>query len=174
MEPLDDPKMPHSVRPYASEIMAITDKVCLEHLDTEYAQLCRRVIGKLARKRPTPLIRGDVRIWAGGVLYAVGQLNFLFDPAEAMHLSADQLSDLLGVKKTTMANKAKLLRDLIKLDRFDLEFTSKKIQESNPLTWMVLIDGMPVDVRRLPVEIQRRIFEHGLIPYVPGEDANHD
>lgn len=38
--------------------MAVTDAVCLEHLDIEYADLCRRVVGKLGRKRPSPLLRG--------------------------------------------------------------------------------------------------------------------
>ncbi len=42
----------------------MTDAVCLEHLDIEYADLCRRVVGKLGRKRPSPLLRGDLRIWA--------------------------------------------------------------------------------------------------------------
>ncbi len=83
---MDHVNVPHAVRPYADQVVAVTDAVCLEHLDIEYADLCRRVVGKLGRKRPSPLLRGDLRIWASGVVYAVGQLNFVFDPAQMMAL----------------------------------------------------------------------------------------
>lgn len=104
---LAEPKIPQAVRPYADRVVAATDAACLEHLDEEYADLCRCLVGKLARKRPSPLARGDVGIWAAGVVYAIGQLNFLFDKSQMVHLTADQLSDVLNVKKTTMANKAR-------------------------------------------------------------------
>lgn len=80
---------------------------------------------------------------------------------------------MLGVKKTTMANKAKMVRDLLKLNHFDPEFTSKSVMDSDPLQWMVFINGFPVDVRQLPLEAQRHIFEQGLIPYVPGEEPSN-
>jgi len=75
--------------------VAATDAVCLEHLDEEDAGLCRKVVGKLGRKRPCPLTRGDLGIWAAGVVYVVGQLNFVVDPAQTPHASADQLSAFL-------------------------------------------------------------------------------
>ena len=78
---MDDVNVPHAVRPYAGQVAAVTDAACREHLDVEYAELCRAVVGKLGRKRPSPLTRGDLRIWAAEVVYAVGQLNFVFDPA---------------------------------------------------------------------------------------------
>jgi len=98
------PKVHTAIRPYTDQIMAVTDAVCAAHLDAEYAELCRRVVGRLGRKRPSPIVRGDLRIWAAGVVYAVGQLNFIFDPARTPHATADQLSTWMGVKKTTMAN----------------------------------------------------------------------
>jgi uncharacterized protein DUF6398 len=51
-------------------------------------------------------MRGEVRIWAAGVIYALGQVNFLFDRTQTPHMTADQLAAALGVVKTTMANKA--------------------------------------------------------------------
>jgi Domain of unknown function (DUF6398) len=83
--------VPHAVRPYADQGVAATDAVCMEHLDVAYAGLCRKVVGKLGRKRPSPLTRGDRGIWVTGVVYAVGHLNFVFDPARAPHATADQL-----------------------------------------------------------------------------------
>lgn len=165
---MDHVNVPHAVRPYADQVVAVTDAVCLEHLDVEYAELCRGVVGKLGRKRPTPLTRGDLRVWAAGVVYAVGQLNFVFDSSQTPHATADQLSWWLGVKKTTMANKARLIRDTLKLSHFDGEFMRRDLADASPLTWLLEVDGMPVDVRLAPLHLQVQAFELGLIPYVPG------
>ena len=160
--------VPHAVRPYVDHVVAVTDAVCRDHLDEEYADLCRAVVAKLGRKRPSPLVRGDLRIWAAGVVYVVGQLNFLFDPSQTPHASAEQLSEWLGVKKTTMGNKARLIRDTLKLSHFDTEFTRRDLVESNPLTWLLQVDGVLVDIRTAPLHLQVHAFELGLIPYVPG------
>lgn len=160
--------VPRAVRPYADQVVALTDAVCREHLDEEYADLCRALVGKLGRKRPSPLTRGDLRIWAAGVVYAVGQLNFVFDPEQTPHATADQLSEWLGVKKSTMSNKARLIRDSLKLSQFDTQFMRKDLVEASPLTWILQVDGIPVDIRRAPAHLQVQAFELGLIPYVPG------
>jgi hypothetical protein len=73
---------PTAMRGHLGEILAMTDQLCFEHLDAEYAELCRRLVAKLARKRPSPLVRGALRTWAAGAIYAVGSNNFLFDPSE--------------------------------------------------------------------------------------------
>ena len=66
---MDHVNVPHAVRPSADQVVAVTDAVCRAHLDMEYADLCRAVVGKLGRKRPSPLTRGDLRIWAAGGAY---------------------------------------------------------------------------------------------------------
>jgi len=57
-------RVPKALRPRFDEICALTDRFCAERLDAEYAELCRKLVAKLARKRPSPLERGDPRIWA--------------------------------------------------------------------------------------------------------------
>jgi len=165
---MDDVSVPHAVRPYVDRVVAVTDAVCRAHLDKEYADLCRGVVGKLGRKRPSPLTRGDLRIWAAGVVYAVGRLNFVFDPSQSPHATADQLSEWLGVKKTTMANKARSIRDTLKLNDFDGQFMRRELVEASPLTWLLEVDGMLVDIRQAPGHLQVQAFELGLIPYLPG------
>src|SRR4051794_26602240 len=64
-----DVRIPRAMRAAAQPIVEVTDDVCRLHLDEEYAQIARRLVARLARKRPSPLVRGDARIWAGGVLY---------------------------------------------------------------------------------------------------------
>lgn len=174
MAELKDPKMPQEMHETGMMVIGITDEFCLLHLDAKYAQLCRNAVGKLARKRPSPLLRGDLRIWASGVIYALASNNFLFDQSQPMHQSAEQLSELLGVKKTTMGNKGTMVRNLLKMGMMDPEYTHPDLMKDNPLAWMLLIDGIAMDVRMLPVEFQRKAFAMGLIPYVPGEEVTDE
>ncbi|MGA2321932.1 MAG: DUF6398 domain-containing protein [Solirubrobacteraceae bacterium] len=158
-------RVPTAMRGHVGEILAITDRVCFEHLDAEYAELCRRLVAKLARKRPSPLERGALRTWAAGAIYAVGSNNFLFDPSEAPHLTADRLSELLGVPKSTMAAKAKRIRDALGLDaRMDVEFCRHELLADHPLAWLVQVDGIIIDARQLPAELQVEAHRRGLIP----------
>jgi len=63
------------------------------------------LVARLARKRPSPLVRGDTRIWAAGAIYTIGHVNFLFDRTQQPHLTAEQLASRLGVVKTTMPTR---------------------------------------------------------------------
>ena len=67
-------QIPESLRDDCEEIFKLTDAFCAKHLDAEYGQLCRMLIAKLARKRPSPLARGDLRIWAATALYVIAAL----------------------------------------------------------------------------------------------------
>jgi hypothetical protein len=103
---LDGLRVPKALRLVADEIVAITDAVCRAVLDEEYGDLARRAVAKLARKRPSPLTTGRRATWAAGVVYALGQANFVSDPATEPHVTADELSEAFGVAKSTMGSKA--------------------------------------------------------------------
>ena len=90
----------------------------------------------------------------------------MFDPQQTPHATADQLSGWLGVKKTTMANKARLIRDTLALSHLDSEYMRRDLVEASPLTWPLEVDGLLVDIRHSPVQFQVRAFELGLIPFV--------
>lgn len=156
--------VPHALRPDVEQIVALTDGLCDEHLDAEYARLCARLVAKLSRKRPSPLLRGDLRIWAAATIYTVGSVNFLFDRSQPLHLTSDDLSDLTGVPKSTMANKAKQIRDLLGLGRLDLELCRRDMIERHPSAWYVQVDGLIVDARQLPEALQDECRRRRLIP----------
>jgi Domain of unknown function (DUF6398) len=164
---LDELKIPKALRPVAEEIAEITDAVCGAILDEEYASLARLAVAKLARKRPSPLLNGRRATWAGGVLYALGQVNFLFDSSQEPHVTADELSAGLGVAKGTLSAKAKQVRDVLGIDHFSPEFQRADIVATNPAVWLVVVDGLALDARSLPVSLQVAAFQRGLIPYVP-------
>ena len=160
-EPL---RIPAALRDRARQIIDVTDAACRECLDGEYARLARELVARLARKRPSPLVRGDVRIWAAGVIYALGQVNFLFDRTETPHMTADELAEALGVVKTTMANKAGLINRTLDIGIYEPELMRAAMLEQHPMTWMVMVDGFIVDARTLPPDMQDEARRRGLIP----------
>jgi Domain of unknown function (DUF6398) len=164
---LDELKIPRGLRPVAEEIVGITDSVCLSVLDEEYADLARRAVAKLARKRPSPLQAGRRATWAAGVVYALGQVNFLSDPASEPCVTADQLRAAFGVATSTMSSKARQVRDLLRMSHFSPEFQRADVVAQNPLAWIIEVNGLAVDARHVPPGIQAEAYRRGLIPYIP-------
>ncbi len=164
-------RIPTAMRERTREIVAITDTACVACLDEEYAFLCRQFVARLARKRPSPLVRGNARIWAAGAIYAIGQQNFLFDRSQQPHLTSDQLAAQLGVVKTTMANKAALISKTLNLGAFEPDLTHSATLEQHPLAWLVEIEGFIVDARMLPADVQDEARRRGLIPDLDGRRA---
>src|SRR5580700_5782520 len=97
MTDLADLRIPAAMRPVAEQVIAVTDRVCADLLDEEYADLARNVVAKLARKRPSPMQSGRVATWAGGVICALGQVNFLFDRSTEPYVTHDDLADAFGL-----------------------------------------------------------------------------
>ncbi len=160
-------KVPNAMRAVVEEIVGVTEAVCLAVLDEEYADLARQMVAKLARKWPSPLTAGRRVTWAAGVVYALGQANFLFDPASQPRVTADQLSEAFGVAKNTMAAKARQVRDLLRISPLSIEFQRADVVAQNPMVWIISVNGLAVDARYVPLDIQEEAFDCGLIPYIP-------
>ncbi len=160
--------VPETMQTRYQEIIALTDTICQEKLNTEYAALCRELAATLARKRPSPLTSGQVKTWACGIVYTIGFVNFLFDKTQTPSMRADELCAWFGVASSTGGNKAKQIRDMLRITQFDPRWTLPSLVDQNPMVWMVTVNGFMVDARQLPVELQKEAFRKGLIPYVPG------
>ncbi|MBN2433200.1 MAG: hypothetical protein JXQ27_17150 [Acidobacteria bacterium] len=161
--------VPGSVAPFYSAIVNLTDAVCNQHLNSEYAELSRRLAATLARKRPSPIIRGKPEIWACAIIYALGTVNFLFDKSQTPHMRADELCAGLGVNQSSGANKAKVIRDMLKMYPLDPNWCLPSRLDDNPVIWILQVNGMMVDVRYMPREVQVIAYEKGLIPYIPAD-----
>jgi hypothetical protein len=165
---MTEEKIPEKIQAVYDEITELTDTVCKQHLNAEYAELSRRLAAKLSRKRPSPLASGRAKTWAAGILYALGQMNFLFDKSQTPHLSADQLCALFDVSQNSASAKAKLIRDTFKMYQLDHNWMLPSRMDDNPLVWMVMVNGYIVDIRNLPREVQEEAYRKGIIPYMPG------
>jgi len=156
--------VPQQMQPVYDEITHLTDAVCRDHLDDEYGQLCRKLAAALARKRPSPLVRGKPEIWACAIVYALGTVNFLFDKTQTPYLRADDLCRLFGVSQSSAANKAKQIRDMFDMVQADPRWYRPSQMNDNPIAWRVMVNGFIVDVRMMPREIQEEAYRKGLIP----------
>lgn len=135
------------IKKLAENLASLTDSFCDKCLNTEYKDLCRRMVLKLSRKRNVPFIYGKPEIWAATIVYAIGQINFLFDKSTRPYCTADDICKHFGTSKSTTGQKAKVIRDMLKLSYWNPEFSTKHMLESNPLKGFVITDGfiMPAD-----------------------------
>jgi len=111
---------------------------------------------------------GRVDSWACGVVYALGFVNFLFDKSQEPHMNAAELCAAFGVAKGTGAAKSKAVRDALGMTQMDPNWYLPSKMDDNIMAWMISVNGLIVDARSLPLEIQEIAYEKGLIPYVPG------
>jgi hypothetical protein len=150
----------------------MTDAFCQTRLNEEYMALCRKLAEKLAAKRPLPLLRGEPRTWACGIIRTIGWVNFLDDRSQSPHMKLPVIDQALGVAESTGQGKAKTIRQLLKIHQFDHRWTLPSRWESNPLIWTLQdSNGFMIDIRQQPVAMQRAAFKQGLIPYVPADRA---
>jgi len=150
-------------------IVERTDRVCDEHLNDEYKDLCRQATAALCRKRPSRLQRGRKDIWACAVVYAMARVNFLFDRTQEPHMTQLELCNAFGVNSSTASQKAALVMKALNTHQMDPNWCLPSKLDDNPLAWMIAVDGIPVDVRMLSVEFQEIAYKKGLIPYIPSQ-----
>ena len=154
--------IPESLRHDCQEIFKLTDSFCAEHLDLEYGQLCRadRQAGT-----ETPFATGPRRSPnLGRYIYTIGSINFLFDPSQDIFMTGDQISVLTGIPKSTLTNKAKQVRDSLELYQFHPEFSRWRLLANSPVAWFVEFNGLIVDARTLPSDVQAEARRKRLIP----------
>ena len=161
-----------TVQEVLKQVVAMTDAFCQTRLNEEYMALCRKLAEKLAAKRPSPLLRGELRTWACGIIRTIGWVNFLDDRSQSPHMKLPVIDQALGVAESTGQGKAKAIRQLLKIHQFDHRWTLPSRWESNPLIWTLQdSNGFMIDIRQQPVAMQRAAFKQGLIPYVPADRA---
>ena len=162
-------RVPVKMRAKFEDIVALTDEFCQERLNEEYRQVVREATAALCRKRPSPLVRGRIDIWACGIVLAVGSVNFLYDRSQDPHLSSAEVCDGFGVKNSTASNKSRVIRDELGMRPLDLDWCLPSLLDRHPLAWLIEVNGLLVDARYVPKEVQEIAFEKGFIPYVPGK-----
>ncbi|XZE20680.1 DUF6398 domain-containing protein [Pirellulaceae bacterium SH449] len=151
------------------QIAELVDSFCKEHLNDEYADLCRKLVEKLARKRPTPLVSGKPSSWASGIVRTIGWVNFLDDSSRKPHMKLTAIDKAFGVGESTGQGKSMLIRKMFKIRPMDPEWSLRSRINQNPMSWMIQVNGFMVDARFLKREVQEEAFRKGLIPFIPAD-----
>lgn len=136
------------------KLIKMTSDFCDVYLDEDYKRLCEKLIRKMSRKRIVPFLSGRIEIWAAAIVYAIGSINFLFDRSFKPYVSAEDICNYFNTSKSTTSQKAKVIRDMFKLKHWDERFSTMHMIENNPLSNLVMLNGLIVDIRSLPAEIQ--------------------
>ena len=152
-------------------ITTLTDAFCRDHLNDEYRELAQRMTAALCRKRPSPLTSGQPRTWACGIVYVLGQINFLTDPSTQPFMTTADLCARFGVGQSTASAKARVISQALDTSRLNPEW-SLSLLDRNPLVWMAEVNGFLVDLRDMPREVQQIAFDKGMIPYIPADPEN--
>ena len=159
--------IPKDMQARFDEITQLTDAFSQAYLNDEYAELCRQLTATLCRKRPSPLSQGKAPTWACGIIHALGMVNFLFDSSQKPYVPASQIWEYFSLSSSTMQAKSKQIRDLLHMYQMDPAWTLPSMVNQNPLVWMISVNGLIIDARYAPREIQQEAFRKGLIPYIP-------
>jgi hypothetical protein len=164
--------VPTTMQSTYESIVRLTDEVARKNLNAEYAQIIRYATAALCRKRPSPVAKGHLNTWACGIAYAIGAVNFLFDKSQTPHMSGAELCKAFGVSQSTGSAKAKVVKEALGLFQLHPDWCLPSKLESNPLVWMLSVNGLMVDIRSMPREVQEIAYHKGLIPHIPADQAN--
>jgi len=148
-------------------IAGLVSAFCSEHLDEEYAELCRRLTEKLARKRPSPLVSGQPNTWACGTVRTIGWVNSLDDRSQKPHMKLTAIDKAFGVAESTGQGKSMLIRKMLKIRPMDPEWSLPSSMDQNPMGRKIEVNGFLIDARFLKPEIQSEALRQGLISYIP-------
>ena len=84
-------------------------------------------------------------------------------------MRADELCAVFGVSQSSAAKKGKTIRDMLKMYPLDPNWCLPSNIDDNPMVWMLQVNGMTVDIRHMPREVQVIAYEKGLISYIPAD-----
>lgn len=156
--------IPQNMRATYDTIVALTDQVCRDHLDEEYRELAQLMAAALCRKRTSPVTSGQPRTWACAIIYVLGQINFLSDRSTKPYMTMADLCTAFGVGQSTASAKARVISQALKTHQLDPKWSLPSLLDANPLVWMAEVNGILVDLRQMPREVQEIAFDKGMIP----------
>ena len=75
----------------------------------------------------------------------------------------------MGVSQSTASAKARAISQALGTRQFDPNWSLPSLLDQTPLVWMAEVNGMLVDLREMPREVQEIAFQKGMIPYIPAD-----
>jgi hypothetical protein len=82
-------------------------------------------------------------------------------------MTTADLCAAFGVSDSTVYSKSRAVEEALGVTPLDLRWTLPSLAEKNPLTWMAEVNGLWVDLRYMPREVQAIAFANGIISHIP-------
>jgi len=161
--------IPRKMRATYESIIALTDAFCRDHLDDDYRKLAQRMAETLCRMRTSPVSSGQPRTWACAIIHVLGQINFLSDRSTQPYMTMADVCTGFGVGQSTTSAKARVISQVLITHQLDPKWSLPSMLDANPLVWMAEVNGILVDLRQMPREVQEIAFDKGMIPYIPAD-----
>jgi hypothetical protein len=161
--------VPSVAQPTYDAVTALTDSFCSDHLDDEYRDLARAVTAALCRKRACPLAFGRLTTWACGIIYVLGQLNFLADKSSEPFMTLADVCAAFGVSQSAASAEARAVSKALHMRPNDPRWMLRSVIDRNPRVWIAEVNGFLVDLRDTPREVQVAAYDKGIIPWVPAD-----
>ena len=105
------------------EIIDMVSSFCEDYLNDEYTYLSVKLVKEIGKRDDNPFKRGKLEIWASGVIYAIAQLNSLFNKSSQYHICADDICFYFGTNKSTVSKKAASIASMFDQVVFQNEFS---------------------------------------------------
>lgn len=162
-------KIPKEFSKRFAELYTLVNTFCDSFLNDEYKYFSRLMAFAMCQET-SPIRKGKPEGWAAGIIYTIGQVNFLTDPKQEPHMTSKQIAEGFGISKATMQSKAKIIREGLGIYPLDPAWTLPSNWANNPMIWMMETEnGVIIDVRNSSREFQAELYEKGLIPYIPAD-----
>ena len=68
------------------------------------------------------------------------------------------------MSKSTGSAKSKIVRDNLGMMQLEPNWCLPSKLDDNPMAWMIMVNGLAVDARQLPRELQEVAYKKGIIP----------
>ena len=76
------------------------------------------------------LNRGRPEIWAAAIIYAIAQVNFLFETEDPLDVTREDIHAFFGTKPGTVSSKARQIRDTLGIDIGHADYCTPDIVEA--------------------------------------------
>jgi hypothetical protein len=150
-------------------VVAEIEDFSRQYLDQDYLVLCRAAAEQLAVVNSELFTSGKEKSLACGIVRAIGSVNFLSDKSFAPSMPLKEVGTKLGISPSTASKYQKLVEENLGIDRFDFHWMLPRLIDDHPAVWMLMVNGMMMDIRDLPRDAQAQAFEQGIIPYIPAD-----
>lgn len=132
------------------EVQNLLDVFCEKHFAPQLTVYVQKLWAQIGRKRNYVITGGRKEIWASAVVYVIARLNFLFDRDSSNYLTADQICDFFGTKKSTVGARASDIEKACKIRVGHEGLCDQSISDS--LSFVTLSNGMVV-----PMSVARKM-----------------